>query len=186
MLIEGGPNALDGYIDGYSLYEAYFIPNELDPSGMIEFDPSQIPKGLENLKRAIMDHGDDWGRKAYDWARKHDKALAKDIQWAQKHAKVRNVAKRTKGAASAKLLGAIAVGACEIACYVKFKQCVDAETADFDAEIEVAEFMINKNRPGVDAVIDNAETAALAGYTACGTRYAICALSCLCFLSLFQ
>ena len=34
QIAESEPSALDGYQDGYSLYQAYYVPNGLDPTGM--------------------------------------------------------------------------------------------------------------------------------------------------------
>ena len=43
-----GPMPADGYHDGYSLYGAYFVPNAVDPTGMVSFEAC-VQYGFETV-----------------------------------------------------------------------------------------------------------------------------------------
>ncbi len=175
------PSPMDGLLSGMNFYDSYFVPFQLDPLGLIDFDPIQIPRGEDEIKEAINRYGKEWGRKAYQWARKHDQELAQKIKRAEKFAKVKNIQKRTSGHIDKKLAKGIAKGMCQLACLISYRNCLNNEYEEFEQELSIVEYMIRTNQfDEADSRLDNAETAAYAGMAICATKYAICALGCMC------
>jgi RHS repeat-associated protein len=176
-----------GYVDGMSLYEYVRSAPEQsrDPLGaaLSQQEIDRLLRMSENeLLQWIKEHPDEQ-RDAYKKLRRLNPQQAQRFYKMQKFAGLRNIRKR-KGVADGKVLGALALAACEAYCLEEYEDCI-AESEDKMNEY-VAGIGSLLPKEDVDKTIKAAKDAQMYEALGCATKYAACGLGCLCPFSIFD